>query len=220
MNWWTLGQNTGIAGAGLALNQITCAFCDQRGEWARVHHVHKKKPNEQHQLNFDTYQCGRCAGYVMVLWGTSGLIHDYRVLPHPTPYTSHPKHWPPEIGRYWLQAKRNLAQENWDAAAVMATSALQLAFRSKGAQGSTLNQETKDLVTKGILPPIMSEWADEVRELRNTAAHPGLGQEATSAKDANDVVQFLDFLLRYLIDLPHQIEEYRKRKQPPETKGQ
>ena len=56
------------------------------------------------------------------------------------------------------------------------------------------------------------EWANELRLLRNPAAHPQPGQDATNSADARDVVRFLDCLLQYLFDLPHRINEYRRRR--------
>lgn len=41
------------------------------------------------------------------------------------------------------------------------------------------------------------------------------GQPPTTARDAEDVVRFLGFLLEYLYNLPHQIEQYRQRKAGP-----
>ena len=140
MSWWRLGQGIGYHGTNLATYHITCAFCGESGSWELEHRSEKKKPNDRQILYFDTYKCGNCAGYVMVLWSTSGALHDYKVLPWPLGYTRHPKHWPDNIGRYWLQAKNNLSDENWDAAAVMTGSALQLALRSQGAEGKTLQE--------------------------------------------------------------------------------
>jgi hypothetical protein len=57
------------------------------------------------------------------------------------------------VKRFWNQAKGSLAGENWDAAAVMARSALQSALREKGAVGRGLKGEINDLVKKGILHP-------------------------------------------------------------------
>ena len=212
MSWWSLGQHSGYRGDELAQWRITCAFCGEKGNWGLEHHSEKKKPNGEQKLNFDTLRCGNCAGYVMVLWSAGDRLHDYKVLPWPLNYENHPDHWPPDIGRYWIQAKRNLADENWDAAAIMAASAMQLALRTEGAEGKTLNEEVKDLAAKSILPPIMVEWADEVRWLRNPLAHPKPAQEAADPQDVRDVVKFLDFLLEYLLDLPHQINKYRGRK--------
>jgi hypothetical protein len=215
-SWWQLGEGSGYQGKDLALYRITCPFCLERGNFKSVFHVDKKKPNGNKKLNFDTLECGNCKGFVQVLWSASDLsfgdvLHDYRVLPWPLKYEKHPEHWPPDIGRYWLQAKRNVSDENWDAAAVMARSALQLALRDNKAQGRNLKQEIDDLSARGVLPPIMKDWSDQVRELGNDSAHPAPSQVATNAQDARDIVRFLDFLLEYLYTLPYQIEQYRQR---------
>lgn len=210
-SWWSLGEWHGYEGSDLSVYKITCPFCFEDGNFKTVFHAEKKKSNSDKKLNFDTLECGNCKGYVMVLWSASGRLHDYKVLPWPLRLEKFPEHWPEEVGRYWLQAKRNLRDENWDATALMARSALQVALRDKQAKGNTLKKEVEDLALKGILPPIMKEWSDNVRELGNESAHPTPGQPPTDPKDAADVVQFLDFLLGYLYTLPHRIEEYRNR---------
>jgi len=214
-SWWDLGESSGYDGGELSLWRITCPFCSEKGDFSVASHSEKKKPNSEKKLNFDTLKCGNCAGYVMTLWsansGFRSRLHDFRVLPWPLSIDSHPEHWPEEVGRYWLQAKRNLIGENWDAAALMARSSLQVALRDNGAKGSTLKKEIEDLSSKGILPPIMKDWSDNVRELGNESAHPKPGQPPTELRDAKDIVNFLDFLLEYLYTLPHRIEQYHKR---------
>ena len=212
MSWWELGES-GYNGRNLGLFRITCSFCMETGSFEIEHHAEKRKPNSGKTLNFDTYKCENCAGYVMVLWSAneSGAgIHDYRVLPWPLDVRNYPEEWPDEIGRYWLQARRNILSENWDAAAVMARSALQLALRNKNASGNNLKQEIDDLVANGILAPIMKEWADQIRLLGNESAHPDPVQ-VIDPQDARDVVEFLRFLLEYLYTFPHQIQQYRNR---------
>ena len=147
----------------------------------------------------------------MCLWSASHDLHSFRVLPWPLKYDKHPDHWPASIGRYWLQAKRSATAENWDATVVMARSAMQLALRGHGAKGANLKQEIDDLSQKGLLPPIKKDWANALRELGNDSAHPSPEQPPTSARDAQDIVRYLDFLLEYLYDLPKQIEDYRAR---------
>ena len=148
MSWWSLGEDMGQMGTELSDWQITCAFCGESGNWKIDHHAEMKRGSDQKRLNFDTLKCGSCAGYVMVLWSAGHGLHDFKVLPWPLKYNRHPEHWPSDIGRYWLQAKRNLTEENWDAAVVMAGSAMQLALRAKGAKGETLSQEVEDLSKK------------------------------------------------------------------------
>lgn len=217
-SWWELGEGTGIVGEDLALYNIGCPFCLERGNFKIAFHAEKKKPNGAKQLNFDTLECGNCKGYVMVLWSRSSIsrVHQYYQLPYPIMIEKFPDHWPEAVGRYWIQAKRNISNQNWDAAAVMARSALQSALRDYKAEGNTLNYEIKNLAEKGILPPIMKEWSDNIRILGNESAHPLPENEAINSQDAIDVVRFLDFLLEYLYTLPHRIEVYRKRIQKEE----
>lgn len=216
MSWWTLGEGHGYRGGELELFRITCPFCMERGNFSTAFHAEKKKSNSDKTLNFDTLECGNCRGYVMVLWSASeygygNSLYNYRVLPWPQNYEKYPEHWPDTLGRYWIQAKRSLKEENWDAAALMARSALQFALRDHGAKKGSLKSEIADLYSKGILPPNMKDWSEEVRELGNESAHPSPSAKATDQEDARDIVKFLDFLAEYLYDLPHQISEYRKR---------
>lgn len=209
-SWWRLGEGTGYMGADLAKHHITCPFCMEGGGFKTVAHFEKRKPGEGKRLNFDTLECGNCKGYVMVLWSAStggrGL-HAFEVLPWPLKLEKHPDHWPKTVGRHWLEARRNQGSENWESTSVTARSALQAALRDKGAKGRTFH-----LVAKGELPPLMNDWATEVRVLGNEAAHPQPDQEPTDPDDARDVVKFLDFLLEYLYNLPERIREFRERK--------
>jgi hypothetical protein len=217
-SWWDLGEHSGLAGKQLAIHEIECAFCYERGGFTIEHHAVKRKPNAGKVLNFDTLRCGNCGGYVLALWSATSMpidlqgIHDYRVLPWPQRLDQYPSHWPEPVGRHWKQAQRTLLNEDWDAAAVMARSSMQAALRDKGAVGGSLKQEITDLASKGVLPPLMEEWSHHVRELGNDSAHPKPNQPATEPRDAQDIVQFLTFMLQYLYDLPKQIADYRSRR--------
>jgi len=211
-SWWQLGEWSGSMGRDLAVNQITCPFCLEEGNFSTEFHAAKKQPNGRKVLNFDTLKCGNCSAFMQVFWSAGDTLHAFRVQPWPLKYRKPPDHYPEAIGRFWLQAKKNISDENWDAAAVMARSALQLALRAQGAQGANLKQEIDDLASKSLLPPIMKDWAHTVRELGNDSAHPSTDQPPTNAKDASDIVGFLDFLLEYLYTLPKRIAEYRGRK--------
>jgi hypothetical protein len=212
-SWWDLGEWSGQRGDELAIYQIECPFCEERGNFSTEHHAEKKKPNGSKKLNFDTLKCGSCSSYVMVLWSAGRGLHGYRVLPWPlSKVNDYPEHWPESVGRYWMQAKRNIKGESWDAVALMARSSLQVASREQNASGNNLKQEIDDLAQKGILPKIMQDWAHNVRELGNDSAHPKPDQPPTSPQDARDIVSFMDYLFEYLYTLPKQINDYRARK--------
>lgn len=216
-SWWDLGEGYGQLGDSLAIYQIECAFCNEKGDFKIVSQFQKKNPQSNKMLHFDTLRCENCVGYVMVLWSTDSSgggtdLHDYKVLPWPIKIGEGSKHWPDEIKRFWKQAHSSIIGENWDAAALMARSALQAIMRDQKAVGKYLFNEIEDLSKKGQLPPIMKEFAEEVRELGNNSAHPKAGNLETSPKDAKDIVEFLDIVLDYLYDLPKKINDYRSRK--------
>lgn len=105
-----------------------------------------------------------------------------------------------------------MKSSSWDAAVTMAGRALQAATRKLGATPSTLAKEIDELGTRGVLTGSMVEWAHEIRLLRNISAHPDLVELSVEEGDAKDVMEFLDYLLIYAFDLPHQITEYKARR--------
>jgi Domain of unknown function (DUF4145) len=165
------------------------------------------------------------SGIGFFLTGSWGNLYDFRVLPWPLRGKRRPSdNWPADMHRFWIQAHDSIANENWDAAAVMARGALQFIMRQQGAKKGKLKSEIDDLVARGVLQPVIGEWSHEVRELGNDSAHPEVPdsnqdttqpvQDSTSPEpqDARDIVNFLDFLLFYLYDLPAQIKTYRARR--------
>lgn len=72
--------------------------------------------------------------------------------------------------RFWIQVHDSLKNENWDAANVMARSALQFVVREKKAVEGRLKDQIDELADKGVLHPLMKDWADEVRLLANESA--------------------------------------------------
>jgi hypothetical protein len=219
-SWWEFGEHSGIDGKGLALYRIKCAFCNEGGNFSTIHHEQRAHA-EKKVLNYDTLKCGNCGNLMMVFWSAAHDIggrgiHDFKCVPWPRMTTQFPDHWPADVGRCWLQAQRSLEGKNWDAAALMARSAVQLVVRYQKASGANLKQQIDDLATKGLLPPVMKEWSHEIRELGNENAHPTPGAEGTDPKDARDVIEFLGQLLVMTYNLPHQIEQYRERRKSKE----
>ena len=159
-SWWELGEWSENRGNDLSTRNIECPFCGEKGNYSTEYHAQKKKPNSSKELNHDTLKCGSCSSYVMVLWSADGNLHSYKVLPWPlNKITKYPEGWPEVVGRYWIQAKRNIKDESQDASALMARSSLQIALRDQNANGKNLKQEINDFAEKGILPKIMQEWA-------------------------------------------------------------
>lgn len=212
-NWWSLGEGYGQRGSEFGAYQLQCPFCMERGNFELEHRAVKKKSNSEKKLNFDTYKCGNCVGYVMVLWSASehGGLYNYKVLPWIKGQLKAPDYWPKEVQRFWLQAHQSVDNEIWDAAAVMTRSALQISLRENGAEGTNLKEEIDNLALKGVLPSVMKDWSNELRFLGNDSAHPKTGQDVVP-DDIMKALEFLDYLLQYLYDLPKQISDFRESK--------
>jgi hypothetical protein len=221
-DWWELGSWSGSHDRGNGAFGLTCGWCEAEDNFRILHSVSQKHSTSEKILTFQILQCAKCANHTVIMKsdGTRGSfrapekIIGYRRIPWSLSVTEAPKHWPEDIRRYWLQSHRTAETKSWDAAAMTIRSAMQLALRHKGAQGGRLVDEIKDLVKKGELPPLMGDWATEVRLLGNDGTHPAPGDAGTTSVDAQDALQYLDYLLEYLFTLPHRIDEYRKRKTP------
>lgn len=217
-SWWELGEGMGIQGDKMEVWRLTCPFCGEKGNFALAHHAEKKKPNSSKRLNFDLYQCHNCIGFVQVLWSANGhssmhALYSYKVQPWPLAGKREPSpNWPEGMTRFWVQAHNSLSNENWDAANLMAQSALQFVVREQGAKKGNLKEQIDDLGKKGTLHPMMQDWAHEVRLLANESAHPdAVAPLPVTPEDARDILNFLDLLMFHLYDLPEQISEYRRR---------
>ncbi len=153
-----------------------------------------------------------------MLWSAAEFphkdIHGSVVMPRPLKGKPKPSpNWPPDMTRFRVQAHDSVAHENWDAANVMARSALQFVVRESGASGPNLKSQIDDLVAKRALHSLMGEWAHELRLLANESAHPNLAPAPPSPEDTRDILSFLDFLLYCLYDLPFEIQSFRQRRQ-------
>ncbi len=140
------------------------------------------------------------------------------VWPKP-PEPSIPAHIPASIEKAILQAERNYPIEgNEEASALMYRRSLELTLKDlfpdlKG----TLAARIKQLVADKTLPAAMGDWADEIRDLGNDAAH-----EPTEVdRDQLTMIRgFTDATLRYLYTLPAEIEARRKLPDSAEPGGE
>jgi len=211
-SWWSLGEYSGLPGTKLALDEITCPFCSEHGKFSTEFHAEKKQPKGAKVLNFDTLKCGNCASFVQVFWSASNERHDFRAQPWSLSFDKAPDHYPADVARYWLQAKKSLVACNYDAASLMARSAVQLALRAHDAKGPTVLDSIDDVAGKGLISPVLQAWAHDVRELGEEAAHPRTAQSPSAAQDAAEVVNFSDFMFEYLYLFPKRIDQFRERK--------
>jgi hypothetical protein len=97
-------------------------------------------------------------------------------------------------------------------AAVFYGRAIELALKhSHAAVTGTLAQRIAKLAQDRIIPQAMSDWATQVRVVRNDGAH----DDGVSREDVEAARDFTDAFLRYLITMPAMVEA--RRPVAPET---
>lgn len=112
-----------------------------------------------------------------------------------------PEALPPDMERIYLQAERNFPIEgNEEAAGTMYRKALDVGLKKidSTAKG-TLAQRIKRLTDAGKLTADIADWADQIRELGNEAAHE---DEPPTRDELTTLRNFSEMALRYLFSMP------------------
>lgn len=136
-------------------------------------------------------------GHFELKWQLITVVADRPVL----------EHLPPKIERALNQADDNLARPGCEEpAAVFYGRAIELALKHAHADVTgTLAQRISKLAKERIIPQSMSDWATEVRVVRNDGAH----DEGVSREDVEAARDFTDAFLRYLITMPAMVAARR-----------
>lgn len=128
-----------------------------------------------------------------------------------------PESLPPHIERMYKQAERNFAIEgNEEAAGMMYRKALDVGLKvidpeTKG----NLSERIKKLAAQHRLTPDIADWADQIRDLGNGAAHDA---EPPTRKELADLRNFTDMVMRYLFSLPALVADRRAAIDAPALK--
>jgi Domain of unknown function (DUF4145) len=180
---WELGNAWGYqSDEKVGVWRVTCAFCNEKSNFALAHHGEKKKPNSD-----------------KLPWPFA-------------PKRELSANWPEGMKRFPIQAHDSLTNENCDAGNVRVRGALQFVLRTEKAAANALLAQINHLAVKSVLHPLMEDGADEVRILANQSAHPEAPIPKDATLDSRDIVRFFDLLLPRLYDLPKQTGNYRKPK--------
>jgi hypothetical protein len=115
---------------------------------------------------------------------------------------------PGELADVFAEASRCLASECPRASAVMSRRTLEAITTDKGETSGTLAERLAALASKNILHPSLSAWAKEVRLIGNAGAHYD-PLNTVSIDDAKDLQSFVRELLKYLYELPAELERRR-----------
>jgi hypothetical protein len=115
---------------------------------------------------------------------------------------------PNEISSAFSEAVTSLLANCPRASVVMARRTLEAITADKGEKEGSLDQRLIALSKKGILLPTLSDWAKEVRLVGNSGAHYDPIQPVET-KDAQQLIDFIRELLKYLYELPAELSRRR-----------
>jgi len=139
---------------------------------------------------------------------TGGVISYRGIHWWPLPDVKLSPDIPNDIAGAFAEALTTLAANCPRASAVMARRTLEAITVEKGETKGTLAERLNALGVKGILHPTLSEWAREVRLVGNTGAHFDPIEQVT-IEDAQQLVNFIRELLKYLYELPAELKRRR-----------
>ncbi len=146
---------------------------------------------------------------------SGGVISHRGIHWWPLPETSLSADIPRQIADVFAEAAMALAANCPRAAAVMARRTLEAVAVDKGEDKGTLAERLRSLGVKGVLLPTLSAWAKEVRLIGNVGAHFD-PIDTVSQADTQQLLSFVRELLRFLYELPAELERRRALKAEPE----
>lgn len=163
------------------------------------------------------WQCGNCGRHVTERKGyqTTKGDHPSHPLMYPCPNCGvptlfwdgqHPgarpgddvEHLPADVARIYDEARDCCRVGAYGGAALLARSLLMhIAVSRKAKEGLGFVEYVTFLEDGHYTPPDSKEWVDHIRKQGNRAAHSIM---ATEAEDAEELIQFLELILRYLYE--------------------
>lgn len=168
-------------------------------------------------------QCSYChngvvakyRGSGIMSWITTGGLSNspslLEVWPKMESLTA-PKHLPENIHSFYTQGIDSLRRQNYDAAGTMFRKSLDVALKRIYPEAKGTLQKRIDALPQEIgITPAMKEWAHEIRDLGNDAAHE---DEPFTEVEAKALQAFIEMFLTYAFTLPGMLKE-RKSAEPP-----
>ena len=115
---------------------------------------------------------------------------------------------PSDISEVFQEAVRALHADCPRASAVMARRTLEAITVDKGETQGVLADRLRNLASRGVLLPTLADWAKEVRLVGNVGAHFDPINKV-SKRDAEQLTAFVRELLKYLYELPAELNRLK-----------
>ncbi len=139
---------------------------------------------------------------------SSGIVSWRGIFWWPIPDAQLSSDIPSNIAEAYNESVRAIAANCPRASVVMARRALEAVTADKGETSGVLAARLNNLAANEVLHPTLEEWAKEVRLIGNVGAHFD-PISAVSIDDAKQLQRFLAELLKYLYELPAELQRLR-----------
>lgn len=185
-------------------NSFTCPYCgtlsnvmwDDRGiGWNGSYYALHNISNLSERVSIST--CVACGKYH--IW-----CNDDMLLPLDSSIPMPNEDMPKTVEEIYLEA-RSVYPHSKRAAVALLRLAVQVLCKELGEEGKNINEDIRNLVSKG-LPVQIQQALDSIRVIGNNAVHPG---EINVNEDdvAGTLFSILNLIVEYLITQPKKISE-------------
>lgn len=177
---------------------FTCPHCTaiSQQNWASVNWQGHSFPNRvANPVRIGT--CVHCDGNS--LW-----IEDTMFYPDNGNAPSAHEDMPNEVFKVYSEAS-SIYHKSPRGAAALLRLAIQLLCKELGESGANINNDIRNLVSKG-LPPLVQQSLDIVRVTGNDAVHPGQ-IDTDDPTTVGSLFQLTNIIIEYMISLPKQVSQ-------------
>lgn len=172
---------------------------------------------------FDSYVCALCTSCGQPLMIVLEIIrkdheHAKKCINSPEQFRIHPKKFisvypeadkpyshsslPEELKDLFIDLQHILKEGKQPSIVVAGCrSVVEAALNNLGAKGKTIIKKIDNLKEKGIITPLLADWAHRIRLEGNKSIHEIKAQE----NDAKEIVEFTKIFLQYTFELPARI---------------
>jgi hypothetical protein len=117
---------------------------------------------------------------------------------------------PSELRSSHEEARKCFRVKAYRAAVVMCGITLEGACQLEGVKKAPLQKMLEEMKNKGRIDNRLWEWAENLRDVRNSASH--FNDERVTRQDADDSLAFSEALLDYLYVLTARFEAMKQRR--------
>lgn len=201
-------------------NLQTCYHCGNTG-LMRIEHTHEYdfstpilnelgelieiEPDDR--LRWQLLSCPVC--HKVTLWEkTSDIILEYSYSKILYPVSTLDYSGVPEEIKTAFESALKVKRIDTAICALALRRVLESICKERGAEGKTLDLMIKDMISKGILPPMFDDACWIIRQLGNSAAHAD--KKVFSLHQVDQTIEFIQNIIFYLYTLPVKVQMLRK----------